>query len=187
MPVKPLRILGGFVGALVGYFAVQAIFSGGGVSVKDLRKVTIAGITAELPGTPEPLDIPLPPEIKSKVVSMETYQTLKKLFMAALSRVTYTPDIEANLDGAVEGSISNIMSKQQLTKVSEQRQPVTISGIAARRYSVLFSKGGDEFEMMGVLATKGPKMWNVFAFYKKGDSRFHDAAVRIVGSVEISP
>jgi hypothetical protein len=187
MPVKPLRLLGSIVGALVGYFAVQAMFSGGGVSVKDLRKATVAGITAELPGTPEAITIPIPPEIKAKVVSMESYQTLKKTFLAALSKVTYTPDIDANLDGALEGSVSNIMLKQQLTKVSEQRQPVTLSGIPAQRYSVLFSKSGDEFEMLGVIATRGPTMWNVFTFCKKGDTRSHDAAARIISSVELHP
>jgi hypothetical protein len=186
MNSKPLRILGGAVGAVIGYLLVRAAL-GGGVSVHDLRKFTVAGITAEFPGNPERFEVPIPPEIRTKVVSMENYQTVKKDFMAAASKVIYTPDIEANIDGAVTGSISNIMSGQQLTKVSEQRRPVTVSGLAGLRFSAVFNKSGEEFEMNGVILGKGPTLWNVFAFSRKSDPAAHDAAVRIVGSVEIAP
>jgi len=186
MNSKPLRILGGAVGAVIGYLLVRAAL-GGGVSVHDLRKCTVAGITAEFPGTPERFEVPMPPELRTKVVSMENYQIVKRDFMAAASKVVYTPDIEANLEGALAGSISNTMSSHQLTKVSEQRQPATISGVAGLRFTVVFSKTGDEYEMNGVILGKGPTLWNVFAFSRKSDRAAHDAAVRIAGSVELVP
>lgn len=65
MNSKPLRILAGAGGAVIGYLLVRAAL-GGGVSVHDLRKCTVAGITAEFPGTPERFEVPIPPEIRAR-------------------------------------------------------------------------------------------------------------------------
>src|SRR5882672_1357493 len=114
------RIVAGLVAGLIAVVVVRG-GCGGGVSVGDLKKVTLAGITVELPGTPEPLEIPIPPEIRNRVVSMESYQKVKRTFMAAVSRVTYTPDVQASVDGALDGSISNVMTAQHLVKRSDSR------------------------------------------------------------------
>src|SRR6516165_7707052 len=131
--MKPLRIVAAVVGAMIGSFAVKAALSKGGVSVEDLKKYTTAGIVAELPGPPQPLEVPLPAEIRSKVVSMENFQVEKGNFLAALTRVVYTPDVEASLDGALKGALANAMSSQNMTKLSENRQPTTVSGVGGIR------------------------------------------------------
>lgn len=161
--------------------------AGDSVSAASLQRLTVAGISAELPGPLDPMNVPIPPEVQAKIVTMENFQKLKGNFMVVVQRVVYTPDIEASLDGALDGSISNIMNAQKMTKVSEQRPPTTVSGIPGKKYSVELSKGGDLYQMQGVIATKGPKLWNVFAFYKKGSSRYPETANKIVDSVQLTP
>lgn len=167
--------------------SLAASCGGGEMSVTDLQKLTVAGITTELPGTPTALTLPIPPEVQAKIVSMESYQVLKRNYLTAITRVTYTPDIEASIDGAIDGSIQNVMAKQQLAKTSEERTPVTVSGMPGKRYSVGLSKGSEQFEMIGVIVAKGPKLWNVFTFLKKGGAKSHDAALRTASAVEIAP
>ncbi|MBV8880890.1 MAG: hypothetical protein JO332_13045 [Planctomycetaceae bacterium] len=183
---KPVRL---FIGIFVGVLTATIVRSclGGGVSVKDLQKHTVAGITAEFPGTPQPLKVDVPPEVKSKVLLMDSYQTQTRTFLAAVSRVVYAPGIEANLDGALDGSVSNVMTTQQMVKVSEQREAATVSGLPGKRFSVVFRKGSDEFEMQGVIATKGNAMWNGFAFFKKSDAKAREVAQRFVSSVTFTP
>ncbi len=185
MRARPWILFGILISA-VSAVVTRSPFPTSGVSLKDLQKGTYVGVTVELLGTAAPFQIPVPAEIQGKVVSMENFQVLKKSFMSAISKVVYTPEIEANVDGAVEGSISNIMAKQGLTKLGDQRAPTTVSGLPSKRYLCQFTKDGTDFELKGVIAAKGPVLWHVFSFYKK-TSRAQDVSTRVLDSVSIAP
>jgi hypothetical protein len=186
-PLRSIRILAGVVGAIAGFYAIQHGFRSGGVSVEDLKRYTIAGLSAELPAAPQPLTIPIPPEIAGKIISIENYEVKKRSFEAVVSRITYAADIEASAEGALDGSMANLMNVQKMTRLSQNRKPLTISGVSGLRYWAVFSKSGEELEMQGVVLTKGPVLWQLFVLFARSNTRSRDAAVRIADSVAMSP
>src|SRR5579859_1863015 len=158
-----------FIGATVGVNAVFRSLLRGGAAVADLKKYTISGMSVELPGPPVPLPIPLPPEVKKLVVTMENVEAKKRNFESMVSKVVYTAGVVASADGAMNGAIANMMKSEQMTRVSENRTPVTISGLAGFRCSTVFNKAGDELEMQGIYLAKASTLWGVMVLYRKVD------------------
>jgi hypothetical protein len=187
IPWKLIVSLSVMIGVMTGLNTCISSYLRGGASVADLRSYTVAGISVELPVAPAPLEVPLPPEVRTKMIQMEVFQAHKKNFESMLSHVVYAAGVEASPEGAFNGALTNLANTGKLTRVSENRTPVTISGISGYRCSAVLSKSGEELEVQGVFLAKGATLWSVSVLYKKDDPGSRETALRITASVGVTP
>lgn len=185
--MRGLRILAGVaIASLISYAFRGAFAGGGGATLKDLKRADVLGLSVELPGLPLPLTVPIPPEAKNNIKSMEAVQVQKKNFEAGASRMMFAPGVELSLEGGLDGSIQEIVKKQGLSVVTQERKPVTISGIKGLRCTAVFRKGSNDLEMQTVILAKGTTSWMVFCLYLKNNNDSRATATRIHESIQIS-
>jgi hypothetical protein len=183
--MKWSRIPIAVVAAVAGYFAARG--GRGGATVQDLKHYDLLGISAELASSPEPFEIPIPPEAQGKVLSIENQQAKRRNFESMVSRMVCAPGIQASAEGALNGAIQNIVTTQKLTLVSQERKPISLPEASGYRYTAVFRKGSEGLEMQGVILTKDAKLWQVFSVYLQANSESRETAARVADSVKLLP
>ena len=184
--MRLIRISAGGIAALIASAVVRQAFKGG-PSPKDLKPYVASGLALQFPGPPEKFEVDVPPTVRAKIESMENHQFKARNFEAAVTRVAYVATVQPNIEGALEGALSNAASSQSMSRASNDKKPVTVSGCEGIRFTSVFRKSGQEVEAQGVIFAKGPVLWQLFVIYLKDSAASRETAAKMVESVQVAP
>lgn len=130
----------------------------------------------------------VPKEAREVIQSFDCYQSTgdeNKLHIT-VSRIVYSPEIEADIDRAVEGGMTAGANRIGDKKPDYTSDATTVGGLEARRttYSGKLPQGKTIY-MDALFAVESNKLWQVQTVYMEQSMK--TAAARVLDSVEIQP
>lgn len=139
-------------------------------------------MSLELPGEPTAIPLPLSDEVKQKIQQMETYQLQKPNMEVVASYIHYTKDIDVDLNGAVEGGISNLKNGPGVSNFKSKTEETKIGNLPGRRVTGSYTAGGTQaaFEMR--VAGEKDRLWQLIVIYEKPAEA---TAKRVLDSLKI--
>jgi len=154
----------------------------------DWGKRTVDKVTLEAPcefGPGPNVAGELPQEVRAMIQSMMTYQGLgtPESFQVLLSQATYVPEVEANLEGAVHGAVTETASRLGDPKPVYDSEPIVVSGVEGRRSHYKRTIDGQLIHFETVTVCKENRLWQVQVI--RLDSEPEALADRVFNSVEI--
>jgi hypothetical protein len=131
-------------------------------------------------------EIPLPEAAKSLIDTMESYSHLSDNgFKVMVSVANYKEGIEANLDGAIAGSVGEMQNMQGINDFKWDRIDTTISSLKGCIAIVNFKLLTYQMEVKLLTVCNKNIIYQVYTQYSKDDETGKKAADRILASATI--
>jgi hypothetical protein len=127
----------------------------------------------------------LPQEVRNLVTSMRTYQGLglPDNFLVMASHVIYKPQVEASLEGAMHGTVTEAAARLGDHKPKYDSSPIVVSGMEGRRSLYKRDVQGQTMHLDTLTVCKENQLWQVQVIYLHGEST--KLADRVINSVKI--
>ena len=150
----------------------------------------VEDLTIEAPFTFQPVpDIleKLPPDLRAAVATWVNHEGVlaPDRLRAQVSHVTYHEGVALDLDGAVEGAISNAAAALGDRDPKHTATPVQISGLEARRVGYTSPRRRNRIYTDTLFIHRGQELWQVQTFVNAEALR--PAAARILDSARLAP
>ncbi len=173
-------------GALFG--GISTYFSGRSLANATWQKRAVREVTLDSPfalGAGPDVSKTLPPEVRKLITSMETFDSgeVSSALRIQVSRTSYDPSVTPNLDGGVNGAISNVAKEVGDSTPKFSTSPLRISNLEARRASYSHTLKGKELRLEMIFVGRGQDCWAILAICTTPDAIA--AAERVLKSVEI--
>ncbi|MCB2218840.1 MAG: hypothetical protein KQI35_00490 [Bacteroidetes bacterium] len=131
----------------------------------------------------------IPEEAMNLIQSVESYQTdvkNRKLYIMANS-IRYNPEINASLDGAIQGSIQEFQNKMDVENFQYDVTPIRQGELVGGLITGKWKEGSDLVGYRMVIFVKGTAMWQVLVGYDYTDPFGREIADKIIQSIRITP
>lgn len=115
------------------------------------------------PGKMQRIDPPLPENVRQIVDSIESYRYSTSGLELIASRVTYVAGTTTNLDGAVEGMLTNWKLMRGVTISQYHVDKTTVSGFPARLLTGAMLRGGVTVDFQAIIFANGLHFAQVLA------------------------
>ncbi len=146
------------------------------------------GLSVETPSPMTKTDLNLPDNVKALIEHMDsyTYNTERGL-KVYVNSAKYNPIIgEGSLEGAAEGSISEMKNQKGVTNFVFTQEWTNLGDIPGFIQRGSFDQDGIKVSFINEGFVKGLYMWHVMAGYQANDEVGRMAAERVIASVEIN-
>lgn len=185
-----LTIFYAVIAGVFGRELVRALFSNPGKysESQQLTARSVAGLSMLTPSELTKYEITLTPQqrkISAKMVkSMEIYKSSVTGFDLTVSHNVYKPDYEADIDGAIKGSIDQVSAAPGVITVEHSSANMVISEKPAKRVSVnVIRKTGKRQQIESLFISHASDLWNIQCMFDQSDQPASMAAKRILDSV----
>jgi hypothetical protein len=142
-------------------------------------------INIETPAILKLISIDVPEQVKQYIDKMSTYQFEHEALLIMTNTLQYKGDVAANLQGAANGSVTEMKKRDGIEDFTYIEKSITVSGQAAIIQSGSFRSGNDRLDFHNIITVKGNKMWQVFIAYNSGDEYGPKLKDKVVASIKI--
>jgi len=129
-------------------------------SENQLSFFEIAGLNIKLPSRPALIDIDLPPELRSEINAFNLYEVDIGSTILSVVQIIYSIP-EASLDGAVEGSISEVRNLPGVDSFASSIESLSIDSLPARQVTKIYRMSGHSMSQYGLYFAQGNVLWHV--------------------------
>lgn len=149
------------------------------------------GLSIDAPIKMKPSDLienEIPEESKKYLLSMETYTSsvMNQKLMIMTNSVEYVPEINASLEGAVQGSLNEIKNKPGLSDFQQDVSPLRKGELQGALVTGKYKENNMIIGYRMAMFVKGNAMWQVFVAYDYKDKAGYEISERIINSVSIT-
>lgn len=154
-------------------------------SWKEIR-IGKSDLQLKLPFDLEKQEIPLPEAAKNMIDTMESYAHLSDNgFKVMVSIAKYKEGIEANLEGAVAGSIGEIQKMQGISEFKWNREDTVVGSLKGTMSIVNFKLLTYPMEVKLLTVCDRNILYQIFTQYSKDDETGKKASEKITSSATI--
>lgn len=135
------------------------------------------------------LEDEIPAETMAYIEGMETYESSvmnRKLYIMTNS-IRYTPEINASLEGALKGTVTEMEKRPEVSDFKYDFSPVRKGDLQGVLITGKYKENDELYGYRVVIYTKGNVMWQVIVGYDYKDKFGYEISERIINSVSITP
>lgn len=150
------------------------------------QEIEALSLEAPFPFGPGPnVSAQLPPEVREVILAWETRAASDPAsgLQIQISHLKYRPDVEVNLDAAVEGAMQQAAAAAGDPEPDYDVKVTEISGLAARR--VAYSRVRPPLHIDALFLHRGSELWQIQAVHLARTA--HPVGQRLLESVQLAP
>jgi uncharacterized membrane protein len=141
-----------------------------------------SGLSLSLPGPLEPQQIDVPRDIREVTSKMSVYRYDANGISIGVTAVAYAPGVTANLDGAINGALTNISRQAGDVRLTHSRNSVEIDGRSGAVVDFQIRGGRESTNGRGLFLTEANHAWIVVVAYVSDHALGPSFASRVIGS-----
>ncbi len=145
------------------------------------------GLTIETPVRLEKATLEFPEELKPYLVRFDTYNNLSaKGFKVFVNSILYVSELkEVNLQGAADGSVSEMKAQKGVTDFTYQEEETNLGPIPGKMQRGRYKQDGQGINFINVMYALDIRMWHVTVGWLDKDEFGPAAAERVIRSIAI--
>jgi hypothetical protein len=159
------------------------------------KKITLSGLDFESPVSMQALEVPLEgpnaENVRKMIARWDSMQGEKDGVYVAASVVTYVPDAEVSLDGAVKGAMEGLANNIRIPVPEYTAKETIISGQPARRIDSTFTTavGGQDrkISIRALFVLSGKRLSQLMTIDMRSNSESAALAEKILQSASVVP
>lgn len=196
LKARLLAILG-VVGVLTAYEAIAQTSAAPAHAPESgsWQKITLNGLDFESPVVMQAMEVPLQgpnaDNVRKMIANWQSMQGEKDGVYVAASVVTYVPDAEVSLDGAVKGAMGGLANNIKIPVPEYSSKELTIGGQTARRVDSTFKTtvGGQErtISIRAIFILSGKRLAQLMTIDMRSNSDTAALAEKVLQSASLAP
>jgi len=186
-----LNVVIAVTSAAVAYYLTGKGFSHfkGPAELKNWQPRSVAGVTVDSPGEFQaaPLDFG---EAKKLIDKSDNFKNENRGFEIEVLRTTYVPNVQLNIDGAVNGMVSSVGALEGVSNLQHTSSAINVSGKPGLRVSMkgdrtLDGKSGQIF-VEALLLLDGRTLYQIETDYDSSNPHGAEYSDRALKSVKLN-
>jgi len=141
-----------------------------------------SGLSLSLPGPLEPQQIDIPGDIREVTSKMSVYRYDADGISIGVTDVAYAPGVRADLDGAINGALTNISRQAGEVRLTHSRNSVEIDGRSGAVVDFQIRGGRESTNGRGLFLTEANHAWIVVVAYVSDHALGPSFASRVIDS-----
>lgn len=152
------------------------------------NKYGYPAISIETPVVLKATELPLPPEVTQQIISNSNfgYGSMLGGFYINISIMEFNPELQFNLDGAVEGAIQMIKAKKEVTDFKYRVDDVELQGNNGKKITGTLKVNGLEMNYVQYVINKENSLQQIVIVRKIKDTYAEKIEKRIIESIKIN-
>jgi hypothetical protein len=148
------------------------------------EKQNVGNVTFDAPWSLPAKNLDFPAEVKNHIDSSETQMREKDGLTIMAMRVTYYPDVQVSLHGAIEGAEKSLRAQPETQSVKFSYDETTVGGYRGAVIDALVTqKKGPQLRCRALVVARKESLYQVLVSYRADQPNGEAAWRRVRGSV----
>jgi hypothetical protein len=155
------------------------------VELRNWQTRNVAGVLLEAPGDLKPETLDIGP-VKKLLEKSEYYTFKTSGFEIGVTRSVFRPEIQLDIDGAVNGAVSNVSNLDGVQHLNHTVDSQSVSGKSARRISMNGERGDGRIYNQTLIILDGHTMYQTQVIYDSNNANAPSYAKRVIDSIKLA-
>jgi hypothetical protein len=121
----------------------------------------VLGLSLESPGRFRAITIPVPEELRTSIVRMESFGRNEGQTELRVSRIEYRPEVQLSLQGSADGAIQAMRANPAVANLAFSSHGAQVSGVPSVRTTSTFQVQGRPAHGEILTVLRGRTLWQV--------------------------